>query len=115
MFAGNGMRFRVQKTGLLGKLLTAGLLVAALAFSLVVFAVVITAGGVAFGYLWWKTRAVRQHIREQSAQGPAQSVQGRIIEGEIVTKGTARPGARSDRQASPLTIDPAPAERNAAP
>ena len=51
----------------------------ALMFSVVLFAVVVTVGAVAWGYLWWKTRALRKQMREHPPTG-----RGMIIEGEVI-------------------------------
>ena len=63
----------------------------ALMFSVVFFAVIVTVGAVAWGYLWWKTRALRKHMREQASMGQGQrqgegrsGAQGLIIEGEVI-------------------------------
>lgn len=57
---------------------SAVLLVSSIALSLIVFAFALTlllAGGL---YLWWKTRALRKHLRTQSPQ------KGVVIEGEVI-------------------------------
>jgi len=51
----------------------------ALMFSVVLFAIVVTVGAVAWGYLWWKTRALRKQMREHPPTG-----RGMIIEGEVI-------------------------------
>ncbi|MDD3677418.1 MAG: hypothetical protein RBS10_11745 [Thauera propionica] len=51
----------------------------ALMFSVVLFAVVVTVGAVAWGYLWWKTRALRKQMREHPPTG-----RGMVIEGEVI-------------------------------
>jgi hypothetical protein len=94
------LRQRLQKSGFLSKLLTAGLLVVILTFSLFVFAVVIVGGALAWGYLWWKTRAIRKQMRAQSAEG-------QIIEGEVITNFRERSAAPPGRSA-PVTIDQVP-------
>jgi Flp pilus assembly protein TadB len=61
-------------------------------FSLVILAVVTVIGLFGFGYIWWKTRALRKQIREQmenlGQQRPAAAtvdvVTGDIIEGEVI-------------------------------
>lgn len=58
------------------------LLVLAFLFSVVVLAVVAVVGLCAFAYFWWKTRALRQALREQAAQAAA--TDGQVIEGEAV-------------------------------
>lgn len=75
--------FRAQPPGLLGKLLTAGLLVVTLAFSVVVFAVVVSVAAIAAGYLWWKTRAVRKQMRDMPRPDRAEG-SGTVIEGEVI-------------------------------
>jgi len=72
--------------GLFGKLLTllAGVafLAVAFMFSLVALLVVAVVGSIFAGWLWWKTRALRQAMREAAPvasepEGPA------VIEGEF--------------------------------
>ena len=84
--------------GVLARVLTviAGLLVLAVAlmFSLVFFAVVAVAGLLFWMYFMWKTRAVRQQMREQinaqtsaqanKPQAPEPDSGGEVIEGEAV-------------------------------
>ncbi|ENO87205.1 hypothetical protein [Thauera linaloolentis] len=68
---------------LLQKIVTALVTIAvfgvALMFSVVFFAVVVTVGAVAWGYLWWKTRAVRKQMRDHPPTGG-----GMVIEGEVI-------------------------------
>jgi Flp pilus assembly protein TadB len=52
-------------------------LVLAFVFSMVVFAIALTVGALALGYVWWKTRALRR-------------TQPQIIEAEIVEVRTER-------------------------
>lgn len=65
-------------------------LAAALMFSVVFVAVIAVLGLIAWGYFWWKTRALRKQLREQQAaspfgQAPApESASGEVIEGEAV-------------------------------
>ena len=74
------------------RLVMAGVFVLALTFSVALFAVLLTVGVVVWGYLWWKTRAVRKAMREQmdaaGGRGPgaggAARNQGLIIEGEVI-------------------------------
>jgi hypothetical protein len=74
---GNSPRLRAPASGLLGRILTtvvsAAVLVVAFMFSILVFAAVTAVALVAGGYLWWKTRALRQ-------QPPGV----RIIDGEVI-------------------------------
>ena len=66
-------------------------------FSLVAFAVLAVGGALAWGYFWWKTRAVRKAMREhmaaemdaRRAAGAAHGrggagTRGLIIEGEVI-------------------------------
>ena len=83
-----------QPKGFVAQVLTAilGIIVlgAALMFSLVFFAVVAVAGLVFWAYFWWKTRALRKHMREQmQAQTVDEPVseptaKGEVIEGEAI-------------------------------
>lgn len=71
-----------QPPGLLAKLLAlllgAAFLVLAFMFSLVAL-VVVTVGGLAlWGWLWWKTRALRKQMQAAAANDP------QIIEGEFI-------------------------------
>jgi hypothetical protein len=72
----------------------AALLVLGIAFSVVFFAVALVVGAVAWGYVAWKTRAVRREMRarmEEAAsdpmrgEAPRDTARGRVIEGEAVT------------------------------
>jgi Flp pilus assembly protein TadB len=87
---------RRPSAGLLARILTVAtgalVLIGAIAVSIVVFAValvVILGVGI---YLWWNTRKVRKHLREQmSAQTQGQPPPPRyeddnVIEGEVVRK-----------------------------
>ena len=85
--------------GVFAQLLTAiasiALLIGAFMFSLVFFAVIAVAGVILWIYFWWKTRAIRAHMRQQMeqqarGQGPVSTppasapASGEIIEGEAV-------------------------------
>ncbi len=91
--------------GTLEKVLTGAagalLLVAAFMFSLMILAVAVVVGLMVWGYFWWKTRKLREALREQARygegfqeggfhrqpQGPergARSGDGQVIEGEAV-------------------------------
>lgn len=80
-FARNHARFGTQTPSLLGRIvaviLGTAFLILAFMFSLVVLAVAVTGGLLAWAYLWWKSRKLRQRIREQP---PGM----RIIEGEAI-------------------------------
>ena len=89
---------RRKPRGLIAQVLTLivglGLLAVAFMFSLVFFALVAIAGLVFWLYFWWKTRALRQQLRERMDEqvraqdfeppvsGPAAG--GEIIEGKAV-------------------------------
>ncbi|MBS1173624.1 MAG: hypothetical protein H6R12_2454 [Proteobacteria bacterium] len=77
--------------GLLGKVVAiaagAVLLVGAFLFSIVVFGIVVIAGLLAWGYLWWKTKDLRQQMRRQQPGG-------RVIEGEAIREVGSEDDAR---------------------
>ena len=60
---------------IVGGVVMVGVFALALTFSVALFAVVITVGAVAWGYFWWKTRAVRKAMREHMA-APARARAG---------------------------------------
>jgi len=78
---GNASRLPAPPSGFLGRILTgiatAAVLVVAFMFSILIFTAVAAIALVAGSYLWWKTRALRQHLREHPRGG-------RIIDGEVV-------------------------------
>ncbi|MFH2134375.1 MAG: hypothetical protein ABII81_04250 [Pseudomonadota bacterium] len=72
-----------------GLIVTVLLAIVALMFSAVFFAVVAVLGLIAWGYVWWKTRALRKQMREFAAQ--SQSVMreqtasnDEVFEGEVI-------------------------------
>jgi hypothetical protein len=71
---------------LLGKLLAfiigAILLVLGFMFSVVILAVVAVLGLATFGYFWWKTRALRQALRDRPPMPP--HANGEVIDGEAI-------------------------------
>ena len=83
-----------QPAGLLGKMLafvlSAALLVLGLMFSLVALAVIALGGLALGGWLWWKTRRLRQQLREAAA---ATADGGQVIEGEVIREYEAPPPA----------------------
>ncbi len=90
--------------GPLGKVVAAvagtALLAAAFVFSLVLVAVLAVAGSIGFGYLMWKTRALRAQLRErlkaaQARATPPTEPGTTIIEGDYVRE--SEPGAGHDR------------------
>lgn len=62
----------------------------ALMFSVVLFALVATVGLVAWGYLWWRLRALRKAARTKPE--PGSSV---VIEGEVIREVQDREDGRS--------------------
>ena len=68
-------------------------------FSLVLFAVLITLGLLAWGFWWWKSRALRKAMRER--RGAAAG--GVVIDGEavVVKEVQARIGVEISRDATP--------------
>jgi hypothetical protein len=80
-----------QPPSLLAKILAfivgTGVLALAFMFSLVALVVVAVGGLMLWGWLWWKTRAIRQQIREQGLEQDPVSTDfkgGQIIEGEVI-------------------------------
>lgn len=53
------------------------LLVVGFMFSMVLFAIIVVAGLLAWAYLWWKTRELRRAMRENPPGG-------RVIDGEVI-------------------------------
>ena len=100
---------------LVGGVVMIGVFALALAFSVALFAVIVTVGAAVWGYLWWKTRELRRAMREHvdvrmtgKATPPAEPTgrhggQGVVIDGEVIrddepaqsagTEGAARNGA----------------------
>lgn len=85
------MRHQMQESGLLGKMITAivgaVLLVLGFMFSVVLIAIVVAVGLGVWAWFWWKTRKLRQHLRENPPQPQSQPYSGRdghVIEGEVV-------------------------------
>ena len=79
--AGDNPRRNAKPPGLLNKLLTAALgvlvLAGALVFSVLAFVAIAAIALGAGVFLWWNTRDLRRHMREQPPGG-------RIIEGEVI-------------------------------
>src|SRR5260221_4201521 len=98
---GNGPRLRAPASGLLGRILTtvvsAAVLVVAFMFSILVFAAVTAVALVARGYLWWKTRALRQPLRERTPRG-------RIIDGEGIPQAEPHDPHRRPTRRLPLEV-----------
>lgn len=64
-------------------LATIGVFGLALMFSVVLFAVVLTAGGLVWAYMWWKTRDLRKQMRDNPPGGL-------VIEGEVIRERDSR-------------------------
>lgn len=60
----------------------------ALVFSVLVLAVVLTAGAIALGYLWWRTRELRKQLRDHPPGGAV--IEGEVIEGEVIEREVIR-------------------------
>lgn len=78
-----------QRPGLLAKaltlLVTTALLVLGFMFSLLLVGFAVALALIAWGYLWWKTRRLRRHLREQAASmDRAGTADGSVFEGEAV-------------------------------
>ncbi|NMF89621.1 CPBP family intramembrane glutamic endopeptidase [Aromatoleum petrolei] len=60
----------------------------ALTFSILFFAVVVAAGGLIWGYVWWKTRNLRKAMQKAQAEGSARRgpppADNLVIEGEVL-------------------------------
>lgn len=78
----------------------------ALTFSVMFFAVVVAAGLVIWGYLWWRTRNLRKAMREAQAQARSAGAgartppgTGMVIEGEVIREidEDRRPGPDAPR------------------
>jgi hypothetical protein len=97
-----GSRTNAPALGWFGKIVAfaaAGVLVTAtLVFSVVLFAALLAFGLIAGGYIWWKTRALRKHMRAQfeamQARSPVKPEAGDVIEGEF----TRAPAGSRDAQ-----------------
>jgi ABC-type bacteriocin/lantibiotic exporter with double-glycine peptidase domain len=74
---------------ILALLITVAVLALVLMFSAVLLVVVVVVGTLAWGWLWWKTRALRKHLREAMRQGVAreakmQASNDDVFEGEVI-------------------------------
>lgn len=70
-------------------LATAALFVLGLMFSALLFALIALAGLCAWGYLWWKSRALRRQMRGQVFCDDADACRvtgGDVIEGEVIRR-----------------------------
>lgn len=88
---------------ILAFLLSIGLLIIGLMFSLMALAVVAVIGALLAGWLWWKTRALRQAARQQASAYATENAtasaghskemggSGVIIEGEVVREKSEEP------------------------
>lgn len=92
--AGPGLLARLA-----GFLVGAIVLVAAFAFSLVLFAALLVIGAMVWGYVWWRTRDLRRQMAAQMAEQMAEQRReqrpgGRVIEGEVVHRPPPDPRER---------------------
>jgi hypothetical protein len=61
-------------------------------FSMVVLAIILVAGAIGWGYLWWKTRELRKQMRNFPPRGvvmegevvEGEKIRGEVIEGEVI-------------------------------
>lgn len=97
---------------LIGFVIMAVMLILGLMFSMVLLVVVLVIGGLAFGYFWWQTRALRQAMKAHAAHPQPD---GQVFEGEavVIEEWQARqppslpigPGGRSSGTAAPDADD----------
>lgn len=74
---------------LISLILGIAFLTLAFMFSLIALAVVAVGGVALWGWLWWKTRAIRKQMREQPAQDSHPGFEtGRVIDGEVIRETT---------------------------
>ena len=79
-------------TKILAVTVSAAILVGAIAVSVVVFFIALTAVLIFGLYVWWKTRALRKHLRAQRQEAQEQASaryegahrDGDVIEGEVI-------------------------------
>jgi hypothetical protein len=66
---------------------TAALVGLVLMFSVVVFAIILVVGTIAWGYLWWKSRGMRKQMRDFQTQAMAREQKAAddgVFEGEVI-------------------------------
>lgn len=94
------MRYQMRASGPFAKLLAiiggAILLLLAFMFSLIVLPIVFAIGLGFFGWLWWQTRKLRRHLRDNPPPGWGKPPvpDGQVIEGEATVVGEEMPGER---------------------
>ncbi|MEJ0099493.1 MAG: hypothetical protein WDO12_07020 [Pseudomonadota bacterium] len=89
-----GGGFAAAFTRILAALVALAVLVVGAMFSLVVIAIAVVVGLVAFGWMWWKIRRVMKQAREDprfqefanQARRGGKARRGDIIEGEVIHK-----------------------------
>jgi hypothetical protein len=79
------------------------LLALGLTFSVVLLAVLLVAGLAVWGYLWWKTRAIRRILRE--GQVPTAAANGDVFEGEATVVETQAQVVPIDVRVSDRTLE----------
>ena len=109
-YLGGGARMEWPLSSFLGRALAlatgAVVVVVAFAASLALIAVAFAAGALAWGYVWWRTRALRRTLRERAAANAAEYggptatgtpwPTGRVIEGHGVREeGTGQDASRA--------------------
>jgi ABC-type bacteriocin/lantibiotic exporter with double-glycine peptidase domain len=76
--------------------LTMAMFALVLMFSVLLFAVVLTAGAIALVYFWWNTRELRKQMRKRPPG--AAVIEGEIIEGEVIEGEVIREIDSQDRK-----------------
>ena len=95
----------LRKTAAL--VVTAILIGLALMFSVLIFAAILVVGATAWGYLWWKTRALRKQMRNYPSNDDAivgEIIKGEIIEGEATRMADPDNGASAARSPAPTVV-----------
>jgi hypothetical protein len=88
----NNLTYSHSKFPSLVRKMTAFVLIAAmfgltLMFSILLVGVVLAAGAISWGYLWWKTDKLRKQIGIHTLDAEVtgtESIKGEVIEGEVV-------------------------------
>jgi hypothetical protein len=70
-----------------GFVVTAALIGLVLMLSALLVIVILTAGAMTWGYLWWKTRDLRKQMRQHPSvdgMNDGEVIRGKVIEGEVI-------------------------------
>jgi len=86
---------------ILATIAAVGLFVLAFTMSVFVLAGALVLGLVAWGWFWWKTRALRRALREQMRNAPPAGREATIIEGTIIEGEVIRDSATDERAPPP--------------